>query len=330
MIGKINPAGASFKSAVEYNIRARDTQERKDNSEVLCSNMGTLNPKELIEDFQEQIRLNNKVKKPVFHTFLSFHKDDTERLNKDILIKIVLDYVNEMRLTNTQFVAFLHTDTQHPHIHLVANRIIKNGTRFNDSMEGYRSKQACQRITAKYQLTPADHLSSKYGVDDTIVKGTKYDLNPKENFKKRLKPIIQKLISESKSLEGFKENMKELGVEMKIKQDANGRNVGVSFGEIHEDGTPMWVKGSEIDRQFSARNLTNLIENKFELQTQSIAHENVGQEFFYDNDEIEPAIFNGIISEDGSSIKAMMEEMKARNKDKAISRAMNCKFRKKL
>ena len=154
MVGKINPAGASFKSAVEYNIRVRDTQERKDNSVVLCSNMGTLNPKELIEDFQEQAKLNNKVMKPVFHTFLSFHKDDSDRLDKDILIKIVLDYVKEMRLTNTQFVAFLHTDTQHPHIHLVANRIMKNGTRFNDSMEGYRGKQACQKITAKYQLTP--------------------------------------------------------------------------------------------------------------------------------------------------------------------------------
>ena len=111
MIGKINPAGASFKSAVEYNIRARDTQERKDNSMVFCSNMGTLSPKELIEDFQEQAKLNNKVMKPVFHTFLSLHKDDSDRLDKEVLLKIVLDYVKEMKLTNTQFVAFLHTDT---------------------------------------------------------------------------------------------------------------------------------------------------------------------------------------------------------------------------
>ena len=69
MIGKINPAGASFKSAVEYNIRARDSQERKDNSMVLCSNMGTLNPLEIIEDFQEQSKLNSKVQKPVFTLF---------------------------------------------------------------------------------------------------------------------------------------------------------------------------------------------------------------------------------------------------------------------
>lgn len=330
MIGKINPAGASFKGAVKYNIRARDTQERKDNSVVLCSNMGTLNPKELIEDFQEQARLNNKVMKPVFHTFLSFHKDDSDKLNKDILLKIVVDYVKEMRLTNTQFVAFLHTDTQHPHIHLVANRITKNGTRYNDSMEGYRGKQACQKITAKYQLTPADHLSSKYGNDDTIVKGTKYDLNPKENFKKRLKPIIRELISKSKSLEEFKQNMKDFNIEVKIKLDAQGRNVGISFGEIHEDGTSMWVKGSEIDRQFSARNLTNMIENKVELYPEKVDIEGIEQESSFELHEIDTNIFTGIISEDGSSIKAMIEEMKARNKDKVISRAMNRKFRKKL
>lgn len=329
MIGKINPAGASFKSAVEYNIRARDTQERKDNAIVLCSNMGTLNPKELIEDFQEQAKLNSKVKKPVFHTFLSFHKDDTEKLDEDILMKIVLDYTKEMHLTNTQFVAFLHTDTQHPHIHLLANRITNNGTRYNDSMEGYRGKQACQKITAKYQLTPADHLTSKYGIDDTILKGTKYDLNPKENFKKRLRPIIQKLANESDSLEEFRKNMKGLGIDMKIKQDNNGRNIGVTFGETHEDGTSMWVKGSEIDRQFSARNLTNLIEHKYEFQPETVDNEVVEQEIIFDNDEIEPSIFNGIVSEDCSSIKAMIEELKARNKDKAISRAMNRKFLKK-
>jgi Relaxase/Mobilisation nuclease domain len=330
MIGKINPAGASFKSAVEYNIRARDTQERKDNAVVLCSNMGTLNPKELIEDFQEQTKLNSKVQKPVFHTFLSFHKDDTDKLDKVVLMRIVKEYAKEMRLTNTQFVAFLHTDTQHPHIHLIANRVTKNGTRYNDSMEGYRGKRVCQKITAKYQLTPADHLTSKYGYNDTIVKGTKYDLNPKENFKKRLKPIIQRLIGESKSLQELKENMKNVGVEMKINQDSNGRNVGITFGETYEDGTSMWVKGSEIDRQFSARNLTNLIENKYEYERQSVDNENVETEFAFEFDEFETSIFSGIISEDSSSIKAMLEELKARKKDKAISRAMNRKFRKKI
>jgi hypothetical protein len=261
---------------------------------------------------------------------LSFHKDDSEKLDKEILMKIVMDYAKEMRLTNTQFVAFLHTDTQHPHIHLLANRITKNGTRYHDSMEGYRGKQACQKITAKYQLTPADHLTSKYGYDETIVKGTKYDLNPKENFKKRLKPIINQLIKNSQLLDDFAESIKGLGVEMKIKQDAEGKNVGVSFGEKHEDGTWMWVKGSEIDRQFSARNLTNLIENKYEYQSQSVDNEKVEQDYFFEHEEFDDTLFNGIISEDGSSIKAMIDEMKARNKDKTISRAMNRKFRKKL
>ena len=213
---------------------------------------------------------------------------------------------------------------------MVANRIMKNGTRYNDSMEGYRGKQACQKITTKYQLTPADHLSSKYGLDDTIVKGTKYDLNPKENFKKRLKPIIQKLINDSKSLEEFKENMKDFNIDVKIKLDAQEQNVGISFGEIYEDGTSMWVKGSEIDRQFSAKNLTNLIESKVEVHPEKVDIEGIEQETLCEFDEIDGSIFTGIISEDGSSIKAMIEEMKARNKDKVISRAMNRKFRKKL
>ncbi len=328
MIGKINPAGASFKSAVEYNIRARDSQERKDNSMVLCSNMGTLNPNEIIEDFQEQSKLHNKVKKPVFHTFLSFHKNDTEQLNKNLLVKIVLDYVKEMNLTHTQFVAFLHTDTEHPHIHLVANRIMNNGQRYNDSMEGFRGKQACQKITKKYKLTPADHLKNENTHE--IISGTKYDLNPKENFKKRLKPIIQSLIKEVDSLEDFKNKMEELGVMVRLKQDNQGNNVGISFGEMNEDGTSMWVKGSEIDRQFSARNLTNAIGNTPDFQTEFVENFDIDYQPVFGYKEDETVIFEGIISEDGSSIKALIEEMKARKKRKATSRAMNRKFRKKI
>lgn len=327
MIGKINPAGASFKSAVEYNIRARDSLERKDNSMVLCSNMGTLNAKEIIEDFQEQSKLNNNVKKPVFHAFLSFHKDDTEHLNKDLLLKIVLDYVKEMNLTQTQFAAFLHTDTQHPHIHLVANRITNNGQRYRDSMEGFRGKQACQKITKKYKLTPADH--HQYENTHELIKGTKYDLNPKENFKKRLKPMIQTLITESNSLADFRYKVEKLGVDVKIKQDNEGNNVGISFGEINEDGTSMWVKGSEIDRQFSARNLTNAIENKLNFQTEFVENFNPEVEQLFEYEENETTIFECIVSQDGSSIKVMIEEMKARKNRKAISRAMSRKFRKK-
>jgi hypothetical protein len=327
MIGKINPAGASFKSAVEYNVRARDSQERKDNSMVLCSNMGTLNPSEVIEDFQEQCNLNSKVKKPVFHAFLSFHKDDTVRLNKDLLVRIVLDYVKEMNLHQTQFVAFLHTDTEHPHIHLVANRIMNNGQRYRDSMEGFRGKQVCQKITKKYKLTPADHL--QHESTHEIIKGTKYDLNPKENFKKRLKPIIQSLIKESDSLEDFKCKIEKLGIYVKIKLDNEGNNVGISFGEINQDGTSMWVKGSEIDRQFSAKNLTNDIENKHDFQAEIIENFSPEVEQLFEYEENETTIFEGIISEDGSSVKAMIEEMKARKNRKAISRAMSRKFRKK-
>ncbi len=327
MIGKINPAGASFKSAVEYNIRARDSQERKDNSMVLCSNMGTLNPKEIIEDFQEHCKLNSKVKKPVFHAFLSFHKDDAEQLDNELLLKIVLDYVKEMNLTQTQFAAFLHTDTRHPHIHLVANRITNNGQRYKDSMEGFRGKQACQKITKKYKLTPADHL--QYENTHELIKGTKYDLNPKENFKKRLKPMIQTLIKESNSLADFRYKVEKLGVDVKIKQDNEGNNVGISFGEINEDGTSMWVKGSEIDQQFSARNLTNAIENKLNFQIEFVENSNPEVEQLFEYEENETTIFEGIVSQDGSSIKVMIEEMKARKNRKAISRAMSRKFRKK-
>jgi hypothetical protein len=53
---------------------------------------------------------------------------------------------------NTQFIIARHNDTDHPHIHLVINRIDNDGKRISDKNEKLRSTKVCMELTKKYGL----------------------------------------------------------------------------------------------------------------------------------------------------------------------------------
>ena len=75
--------------------------------------------------------------------------------------------------------------------------------------------------------------------------------------------------------------------------------------------------------------MENAIENKSENQTEIIENFDADFNQLIEYEENETTIFEGIIAEDGSSIKALIEEMKSRQRHKAVSSVMNRKFRKR-
>lgn len=55
------------------------------------------------------------------------------------MAEIALEYMNKIGYGNTQFLIVRHHDTDHPHIHLVLNRIDYDGNRISDRNERIRS-----------------------------------------------------------------------------------------------------------------------------------------------------------------------------------------------
>jgi type IV secretory pathway VirD2 relaxase len=68
------------------------------------------------------------------------------------MVGIALEYLDKMGYQNTQFIIARHHDTDHPHIHLVINRIDNDGKRISDKNERFRSTQVCMELTKKYGL----------------------------------------------------------------------------------------------------------------------------------------------------------------------------------
>jgi hypothetical protein len=58
----------------------------------------------------------------------------------------------KMGITDTQYIIGRHYDKEHPHIHLVFNRIDNNSKTITDKNDRYRSEKICKELTEKYGL----------------------------------------------------------------------------------------------------------------------------------------------------------------------------------
>lgn len=146
MIGK-QTKGTSFCGCVCYVLR-------EDKSKLLEAIGVEGTPEQMAEQFELQTLLNDKVKNTVGHTSLNFSPEDGERLHHDdaLMLQIAHDYMEKMGIADTQYVVARHTDREHPHCHIVFNRVDNDGKAISDKNDFYRNEKVCKMLTAKYRL----------------------------------------------------------------------------------------------------------------------------------------------------------------------------------
>lgn len=84
-----------------------------------------------------------------------------------------------MNIKNTQYIVVRHYDREHPHIHLVINRVDNDGKTISDSNDRIRNNRVCRELTIKYGLyMPKGKENVKYdrlrGKDKHILSNLKY------------------------------------------------------------------------------------------------------------------------------------------------------------
>ena len=104
MIGKVI-SGGSFGGTVGYVM--------KEQSRVLEAR-GVEPPgvREMVEDFEDQARLNPRLRQNVGHISLSFSPEDAPKLTDERMTQIAREYMQKMGITDTQYLLVRHLD--HP------------------------------------------------------------------------------------------------------------------------------------------------------------------------------------------------------------------------
>lgn len=123
MIGKIK-IGTGFRGALNYNFR-----ESKGN--VIASTMAGKTARELAAEFGAIRALRPSMTRAVFHTSISIAPG--EKLSDDQWRFVSDKVLNGLDFDGSQSVVFRHDDTEHPHIHILANRIRIDGSVVSDS-----------------------------------------------------------------------------------------------------------------------------------------------------------------------------------------------------
>lgn len=224
--------GQGFRGVVNYILNQEKKAEILDSDGVMLDD-----PEAIIESFNFQTELNPRILKPVGHISLNFSAQDQEKLSSELMVQIARDYMSRMGITDTQYLIGRHYDKEHPHVHLVFNRIDYNGYAITDRYERTRSEKICKDLTREYNLYFAP---GKEKVKENRLREpdkTKYEIYHS------LKTILPQCTNWNQLIQELKDQ--NIGVTFKYK----GRSKEVQ-GVIFDKNSYSF-NGSKVDRQFS-------------------------------------------------------------------------------
>lgn len=144
MIGKIAPKGRGFRGLSAYLLR-------QGRGRIVAGVMAGRTPRELSQEFGVLRRLNPKLTKAVAHLMLSPAPVDLP-LTDEQWQAIAQRYISAMGFAGAPWVAVVHQDTDHQHMHLMACRIGFDGKTVSDANDFRKSEAIVRQIEAEFGL----------------------------------------------------------------------------------------------------------------------------------------------------------------------------------
>ncbi len=257
MIAKI-VQGQGFRGVIGYVLD-------KEKASLLYSEGVRLKDKEsIIKSFFAQQKLNPKITKPVAHISLDFSVQDKHRLTDQFMVAMAQEYMGKMGYQDTQYIIVRHHDTDHPHIHIVINRIDNSGKRISDQNERLRNTRVCMELTKKYGLYIA---SGKENVKE-------HRLKEPDKTKYEIYQALKSAIPNCRNWKELKSESLQSGITIEFRKNGNTDKIqGVRFGMNGYE-----FNGSKIDRACSYSKIS------YQLYLNEKLHQNESQNHTASND----------------------------------------------
>lgn len=293
MIGK-QTKGTSFGGCIRYVLK-----EEKSKLLEAVGVDGT--PEQMAEQFELQALLNDKVKNIVGHTSLNFSPEDGKRLKSDdaLMLQIAHDYMKLMGIENTQYIIARHIDREHPHCHIVFNRVDNDGKTISDKNDFRRNEKACKMLTAKYRLYFAngkEHIKEER-------------LRPYDRAKHEIYKALKEELTKVQNWTDLKDALADRDIDMKFKVSRTTREIqGVKF-----EYNGFSFSGSKVSREFSYLNIDNRLEqnaweSSFEYPKQGFTHNDEEVQQSVSHSETDSSISLGLLNGSSSYDATAAEE----------------------
>jgi hypothetical protein len=250
MIGKVI-TGRSFGGCIRYVVQKHDAVVL----DAAGVRMQQVN--QIINDFNLQRKYNPNLGKAVGHIALSWSVNDAAKLNDEVMVMLAKEYLKKMKIQDTQYLIVKHRDKDHPHIHIVYNRVSNNGKTISDNFQKQRNVQVAKELTLKYAL----YLSpGKERVNRQQLKG-------EDKIKYEIFDAIKAASKKVKNINDLKQVLAKQGIVTHLKFKSGTTQVqGISFSKGEYK-----FKGSEIDRSLSYAKLNQAIDQQQVKPEKSLA-----------------------------------------------------------
>ena len=248
MIAKI-VQGRGFRGVVNYVLD-------KDNAQLLYTEgVRTKDKDSIIQSFVTQSKMNPKIARPVSHISLDFSAQDKAKLTDELMVSVAQEYLKKMGYDNTQYIIARHHDTDHPHVHLVINRIDNDGKRITDQNEKLRSTKVCMELTKKYGLYIA---SGKENVKE-------HRLKEPDKTKYEIYHALQSAIPKCRNWQQLQTELQKSGITIDLRKNGSTEQIqGVRF-----EKNGYGFNGSKVDRSCSYSKISfQLQQNDRQEQTE--------------------------------------------------------------
>lgn len=178
----------------------------------------------ITDSFVMQSQMSGRCTKPVCHIILSFSKHDSNKLTDDFLDHAVKSFLNDMGYDDNQFVAFRNYDREHPHVHIIVNRVNNKGKVTKDSHERDRSVKICRDFTLRHGLYIA---KGKEAVKENRLRNMDY-------IKYLMFHGVKESLEISNNWKQFQEELSKFGMRFSSRYNPKTQGIeGISFSIDH-------------------------------------------------------------------------------------------------
>ncbi|KAA6324030.1 hypothetical protein EZS27_026592 [termite gut metagenome] len=217
----------------------------------------------IIRSFVAQASLNPRLSKPVCHISLDFSAQDKEKLSNAKMVQIAKEYMSKMGMTDAQYIIGRHYDKEHPHIHIIINRIDNNGKKITDKNDRYRSEKICKEVTKKHGLYFAK------GKENVKV----YRLKEPDKTKYEIYDALKTTVPKCRNWKELDKELQRNGITTYFKYKGGTNEIqGVRF---EKNGYSF--NGSKIDRQFSFSKIDYQLQQNERVQDMNIQQSSQSQ-----------------------------------------------------
>lgn len=219
--------------------------------ELFRNNLCGETPNEILEEFKIIQALNQRSTNKTLSLVLSPEIEDGKKLNDNELIIMTNEFLSELGINTEQqqFLAFVHIEKRHKHLHIYCQRVIPtSGKLIDDHHIGKRSQWIAHRIALKRGLTSAKQIM----IDKIKSNEISQENNPKsikeQIFQKHLKALEKHL----DSLQEYINVMKEMGVLVEPTINKQGLVQGHRMIDLKTNEN---FKASEINRKINLKDI---------------------------------------------------------------------------